>query len=87
MKRRSFIGWLLSGVGVAVAQQKTAMEKGQAVVCEAQVLRCPLNHETCSSINATMVVGNENRSYPDSNVLFDYHFERCEVCHILFTRE
>jgi hypothetical protein len=67
--------------------QKVAMEKGQAVICDGTTLACPNGHTTCPTINATMAIGNENRSYPETQVLFDYRIVRCDQCHVLFTRE
>lgn len=87
MKRRSFIGWLLSGVGVAVAQRGIT-EKGQAVICDSDSVKCPLcKSQTCKTINAPIVVGNDNRNYPDQSQLFSFHVVRCDICKVLFTLE
>ena len=95
--RRSFLSYavgMLAAVGVTSAQEETGHEKailqkdGRAVVCPDDSILCPVcKTKTCSTINATMVIGNENRSYPESSVLFEFHIVRCSICHVLFTRE
>lgn len=86
MKRRSFIGWLLSAVGVATAQ-KAIMEGKNAVVCDSDSVKCPNGHASCKVINAPLVVGNDNHSYPEESQLFNYHVLRCDQCKVLFTLE
>jgi hypothetical protein len=88
--RRTFL-WYGSGMMAAAvsaaAQQKAILEKGQAVVCDSEAVKCPLGHDTCKSINAPLAVGNDSYQNPDVEQLPNFHMMRCEVCHILFTRE
>lgn len=91
LSRRAFFSNLLVGV-TAIAEakgfgQRSVMEKGKAVVCDGMGLRCPNGHQTCPTIDAPLVIGNQNRNYPDSTVLFDYTQVRCDICHVLFTLE
>lgn len=85
--RRSFLSYAVGMLASIAGAQKTVMEKGQAVVCDGTTLKCPNGHMTCPTINATMAIGNDNRNYPETAVLFDYHIVRCDVCHVLFTKE
>lgn len=87
--RRSFISWasVLFAALPALAQKPTVMEKGKAVVCDNDATKCPLGHDTCTTINAPVVVGNDSYQNPDVGQLRDYHLLRCDVCHMLFTRE
>jgi len=88
--RRSFLSALVAVLVPAsvIAQSGNAIvEKGKAVVCNDYPIKCPNGHDTCRSIDATLVVGNDSRDYPNTAQLFDFHLERCEVCHVLFTRE
>ncbi len=84
--RRTLLGFLFSLAPAAFAQ-KAIVQHGQAVVCDSDAVKCPNGHQGCKSINAPIVVGNGNRDYPDQSQLFDFHLMRCEVCHVLFTRE
>lgn len=93
MMRRSFLSYgvaMMAG-GVAAAQMKKAnMEGGKAVVCEGDgsTFHCgACGHTSCQLLNATIVIGNENRSYPESSVLFDYHFVACDHCNVLSVRK
>ena len=88
MGRRQFwrLALWLMALPVA-AQQKAIVEKGQAKVCDDDPVECPLGHATCRSINAPVVVGNDSYQNPDVGQLRDFHLMRCEVCHVLFTRE
>lgn len=74
-------------VAAPVIAQNTVMEKGKAITCDSDVLTCPLGHKTCATIDAHLAIGNDNRNYPEVNALFDYRQVRCDVCHVLFTRE
>jgi hypothetical protein len=89
LSRRAFFSNLLLGIpAIALAQDRHAIiEKKQSVICDGSPLTCPNGHTTCPTINATMTVGNENQSYPETAVLFEFHQVRCDVCHVLFTRE
>lgn len=85
--RRSIVGMLLGLVGLASAQ-KVAVQNGKAIVCQGDKLTCPNGHETCASIDAPIIVGSDrNRDYPEWAPLYQFHMERCEQCHVLFTRE
>lgn len=88
MMRRSFLAYavgMLSAVGVAQSDDhKTVMEKGKAVVCEGSTFKCgACGKDSCSTINAPMVIGNENRNYPEPAVLFQYRFVVCDNCGVL----
>ncbi len=85
--RRRFFHGFLALLAPAALAQKAIVQRGQAVVCDSDSVKCPNGHESCKSINAPIVVGNGNRDYPDQSQLFDFHLLRCEVCHVLFTRE
>jgi len=87
-ERRSFLAYAVGMLAAIPAlAQKTVIEKGRAVVCDGEAVTCPLGHKTCDTINAHLAIGNENRNYPETAVLFDYRMIRCDVCHVLFTRE
>jgi hypothetical protein len=85
--RRGFVGFIVSLLTVPVVAQRAILEGREAVVCESDSVKCPNGHATCKSINAPVVVGNDLRQNPDVSQLFEYHLMRCEVCHVLFTRE
>lgn len=87
MLRRSFMSYVVTFFAAMSAPQKAIMQNGQAVVCDSDSLTCPNGHKTCKSINAPVVVGNDNREYPDTAQLFEYHLERCQVCKVAFFRE
>lgn len=88
IRRRSFGGILFGWVAAAaVAQKPTVMEKGKAVACENDATECPNGHKTCTTINAPIVVGNDSYQNPDVGQLRDFHVMRCDICHVLFTRE
>lgn len=84
MIRRSFLAY---GVGMIGLAQQAVMEKGKAVVCEGDSVKCPNGHDTCRVIDAPIVIGNDSYQYPDVRQLRDYHVLRCDVCKVLFTRE
>lgn len=87
--RRSFLAYAVGMLSAtAVAQQEAVMVNGSAKVCEGgDPVKCPLGHKTCRTINAPVVVGNDNYQNPDVGQLRDYHLMRCDVCHVLFTLE
>ena len=87
MTRRSLLSALSALIPASLLGQKAIMQNGQAVFCTENAVKCPNGHTTCKVINAPLVVGNDNQSYPDSAQLFSYHVLRCDVCHVLFTRE
>ena len=87
LTRRSLLSALSALIPASLLGQKAIMEKGQAVVCAENSIQCPNGHATCKVINAPLEVGNDNRNYPESSQLFDYHVLRCDQCHVLFTRE
>ena len=92
MTRRGLIGRLL---GLAVIAQElyakpqhADVQNGKAIVCDEEILTCPNGHKTCRCIDAPLVVGSDrNYDNPDVAELHNYHMERCNVCHVLFTRE
>lgn len=87
--RRSFFMAMAAFLSVPMFGQKAIMESGKAVVCKGgDTFKCgACGHESCSTIDATMAVGNENRNYPETSVLFEFHFLRCDNCKVLSTRE
>lgn len=86
--RRSFLTRLtLVFSAVTAFAQKGILENGKAKVCADDAVKCPNNHMTCKSIDAPIVVGNDAWQNPDFAQLRDFHLMRCEVCHVLFTRE
>jgi hypothetical protein len=92
MNRRTFVSFFSGVVGLlagsALAQDKpTAMEKGQAVVCETGKTKCPLGHETCYEINAPLVVGSGSYQNPDVGQVFTKVELECQVCHVLFIKQ
>jgi hypothetical protein len=88
LSRRAFFSNLLLGIPVIAFGQEAVMEGGKAIVCDSGTATCPNGHKTCRKIDTPIVVGNDNRDYPDiKGQLFDYHMLRCDVCHVLFTRE
>jgi hypothetical protein len=88
MNRRSILGWIFGLLGgSAVAQQKAVLEKGRAVVCDNEPVKCPMGHDSCRVINAPVVVGNDSYQNPDVGQLRDFHLLRCDQCHVLFTLE
>jgi hypothetical protein len=90
VNRRNFFSRLSLAFGViagTVVAQKAVIEKGKAVVCESDSLKCPNGHDTCPSIDAPLAVGNDSYQNPEVAQLRNYHVLRCDVCHVLFTRE
>jgi hypothetical protein len=86
--RRSFLGFAVGMVAGPLLAQKAILEKGQAITCDSDSILCPVcKVKTCPTINSTLAIGNENRNYPEVNPLFDFHVVRCDMCHVLFTRE
>lgn len=87
LSRRTFFSGLLVGIPILALAQRAIIEGKEAVVCESDSVKCPNGHASCKSINAPIVVGNDNREYPDTAQLFGFHLMRCDVCKVLFTRE
>lgn len=91
MGRRTFLSYMSGMVAVVTgpaAAQRAILEGSKTVVCSDQPLTCPVcKQKTCPTINATLMVGNDNHEYPDSSQLFDYHIVRCDNCHAAFFRE
>lgn len=88
LSRRAFFSNLLLGIPAAAFGQKAILEGGKAIVCAEESVTCPAcKKATCPTINAPIMIGNDNRNYPDSSQLFDFHQIRCDNCHVLFTRE
>lgn len=85
MKRRNFLSSLLPLLAtLGFASQKATMQKGKAVVCATDAIRCPLGHESCRTVDAPLVVGNNDHEYPSWAQLYDYHIVCCDVCGIYF---
>lgn len=82
--RRSFLAQVFAFLPAA---QQAIMQGSKAVVCKGDAVTCPNGHKTCPRIDAPVVVGNDSYQYPDVGQLRDYHLLRCDVCHVLFTRE
>jgi hypothetical protein len=87
LSRRAFFSKLLIGIPVLAMGQKAVMSGNRAVICDSESVLCPNGHKTCRIIDAPLVVGNDNREYPDQAQLFGFHVLRCSECHVLFTRE
>lgn len=87
--RRSFLAYAVGMLAAmpVLAQKKAIVENGKAVVCDSDSIICPNGHQTCLSIDAPVVVGNGSYQNPDVGQLNSFHMERCEVCHVLFTKE
>lgn len=85
--RRNFLGVIFGALASAAAAQKTAIEGSQAVVCKENAVKCPNGHQTCPTINMPIAIGNDSYSYEEVHQLRDFHLIRCDVCHVLFTRE
>lgn len=85
--RRNFLFRFLAAVSATAFAQTAVMQKGKAVVCENESVKCPNGHETCKTIDAPLAIGNDNYQNPDCVPLRAYHLLRCDVCHVLFTRE
>jgi|HubBroStandDraft_4_1064222.scaffolds.fasta_scaffold03927_7 hypothetical protein len=75
------------GQAAAFGQKEAIMEGKQAVVCDSKPLKCPNGHDTCAAIDLPIAVGNDRYDYPEVSQIRAYHLLRCDVCHVLFTRE
>ena len=87
-QRRTFLAYsvgMLAALLPARAQQ-AIMQKGQAVICPGQTLRCPNGHETCATINANLVVGNDSQDYPSVAQLYGKKVIECDQCGVLFVK-
>lgn len=90
MGRRTFL-WYGSGM-MAVAQemwakpQQAILEKGRAKVCDTEVVKCPLGHETCKKIDAPIAVGNDSYQYPEVAQIQALKLLMCEQCGVLFVK-
>jgi hypothetical protein len=87
LSRRAFFSNLLLGIPALAVRQSAILQKGKAVICEGSTVKCPLGHDTCREIDAPIVVGNNNRDYPDSGQLFDTRMLRCQQCGVLFSEK
>lgn len=86
--RRSFFSFALGLLAAPLLAQHADLQNGKAINCEEEVLTCPNGHKTCRNIDAPIVVGSDrNVDNPDFAELRNYHLERCNQCHVLFTRE
>ena len=90
-ERRSFLAYgigMLASVVSAFGQSKAIVENKQAVVCPGDTAKCPVcKSDTCATINAPIVVGNDSREYPDMAQLFDHKIICCDVCGAAFFRK
>ena len=97
--RRSFLA-LFGLVHVAAAQeliwnrsttisaaQEAVMQGDKAIACENGTVTCPNGHKTCRKIDAPLAIGNDSYQNPECVQLREFHLLRCDVCHVLFTRE
>jgi hypothetical protein len=91
VKRRQFLERLAIAfsivTGATLAQKSAVLENGKARVCDSDSIKCPNGHDTCRSIDAPLAVGNDSYQNPEVGQLREFHLIRCEVCHVLFTRE
>jgi hypothetical protein len=78
---------MLAAIGASAQDKNAIIEKGNAVVCHTDVVKCPLGHDSCTVINAPLAVGNDSYQNPEVGQLTAFHVLRCDVCHVLFTRE
>ena len=85
--RRRFLTHLLAFIPAAAAAQQAIMQGSKAVVCDGDAVTCPNGHKTCRKIDAPIAIGNDSYQNPECVQLRDYHLLRCDVCHVLFTRE
>lgn len=86
MIRRKFLA-LLAGLVPAPLLQQAIMEGRKAVVCDDGPFKCPLGHDTCATIDKPIAVGNDSIDYPEVAQLRNYDVIRCDVCHVVFTRQ
>lgn len=79
-----FLGFGRAGFGRA---QSAVMKGEKAISCDGVTTVCPNGHKTCRNIDMPMAIGNENRSYPETHVLFDYKVMFCTSCSVLFVEK
>ena len=87
MGRRNFLAYAVGMIAAPLVAQRAIMEGNRAVTCDTRVVKCPNNHETCAVVDAPLAVGNDRDDYPEVMQLQKFHVLRCDVCHVLFTRE
>lgn len=85
--RRNFISLLVTVSPLALIAQSAIMQGDKAVACENGTITCPNGHKTCRKIDAPLAIGNDSYQNPECVQLRDFHLLRCDVCHVLFTRE
>lgn len=85
MKRRNLFAALCGLLLTPFAMAQDAITSGGvAKVCSGRSVKCPLGHETCRQIDASIIVGNGNRDAPDWGQLATTKMLRCETCGVLF---
>lgn len=69
-----------------LAQQKGITENGKTVICNDDgSITCPVcKKATCKTLNAPVVLGNNNREYPDQSQMYDYKLICCDNCRAAF---
>ena len=83
--RRSFIGWAIALLGGSAVAQKGITQNGQAVICDGNSVTCPAcKQKTCKILNLPIVLGNDNREYPDQAQMFEYKILCCQNCRAAF---
>lgn len=85
MKRRNFLTAIL--FSAPLFAQTAIMQGDKAVTCENGTITCPNGHKTCRKIDAPLAIGNDSYQNPECQQLREFHVLRCDVCHVLFTRE
>lgn len=88
MKRRNFLVNIFAFLPAMAIAQSAIMEGDKAVSCENGSVICPVcKKPTCRKIDAPLAIGNDSYQNPECQQLRDYHILRCDLCHVLFTRE
>jgi hypothetical protein len=87
--RRTFLWYGAGMMSVAIsasAQEKGIVENGKTVICNDNgSIMCPVcKHLTCKTLNAPVVLGNNNREYPDQSQMYDYKLICCDNCRAAF---
>lgn len=86
--RRSFLSYGVAMISSLLATPQTAVLKGEkAIACDGAITTCPNGHKTCRNIDMPIVIGNDNRNYPEPRQLFDYRLMCCTSCSVLFVEK
>lgn len=82
------MSYLIAMFAAIFAPAQTAVLKGEkAIACQGSTTTCPNGHKTCRNIDMPVVIGNDNRSYPDWSQLMEYRFLACSVCSVAFVEK